>query len=88
MFRLWRNADYLRLKNVYAGYTFNSEFLKRGGISNLNVFFTGTNLLTFTKLPEGDPERKQFLKSSDYGDTGTGFYPMTLSIKLGLKFDF
>jgi TonB-linked SusC/RagA family outer membrane protein len=88
--RLWRNSDYIRLKNLYAGYTFNPEFLKRiGGISNLNIFFIGTNLLTFTKLPEGDPERKQFLKSTDYeADTGTGFYPMTLSLKLGLKFDF
>lgn len=88
--RLWRNSDYLRLKNVYAGYTFNSGFLKRiGGISNMQVYITATNLLTFTKLPEGDPERKQFLKETDYDQTtGTGFYPNTLSVKLGLKFDF
>jgi hypothetical protein len=78
--RIWRNADYLRLKQVSAGYTFNSEFLKRNaGISNLRVYITGNNLLTFTKLIEGDPERKDF---------SAGFYPQMTSLKLGAKFSF
>lgn len=78
--RIWRNADYLRLKQVSAGYTFNSGFLKRNvGISNLRVYITGNNLLTFTKLIEGDPERKDF---------SAGFYPQMTSLKLGVKFSF
>lgn len=78
--RYWRNADYLRLKDVYAGYTFSSEFLKKTiGISNLQVYATTNNLLTFTKLIEGDPERKDFI---------TGFYPIMITLKLGLKLSF
>ncbi len=46
---------------MYLGYTFNSELLKRTiGVSSLHVYATGNNLLTFTKLIEGDPERKDF----------------------------
>jgi TonB-linked SusC/RagA family outer membrane protein len=78
--RFWRNADYLRLKEVYAGYNFNSLFLERlAGISNLLVYATGNNLWTITKLIEGDPERKDF---------GTGFYPQMTSFQLGMKLGF
>lgn len=78
--RTWRNADYLRLKDVYAGYTFNSEFLKNTvGVSSLQVYATANNLLTFTKLIEGDPERKDF----QYG-----FYPLMITMKLGVRLSF
>jgi len=76
----WRNADYLRLKEIYAGYTFKSGFLSRvAGIDNLNVYATANNLLTFTNLIEGDPERKDFY---------LGFYPLMTTLKFGLKFGF
>jgi TonB-linked SusC/RagA family outer membrane protein len=78
--KYWRNADYLRLKEVYAGYNFKSDFLKGLlGISTLNVYATANNLLTFTKLIEGDPERKDFY---------LGFYPLMTSVKLGIKLGF
>ena len=78
--RIWRNADYLRLKQVSLGYNLYSEFLKRYlGVSNIRVYMTGNNLLTFTKLIEGDPERKDF---------SAGFYPQMTSMKFGLKFSF
>jgi TonB-linked SusC/RagA family outer membrane protein len=76
----WRNADYLRLKDVYASYTFSPEFLKRvTGLSNVKIFATANNLLTFTKLIEGDPERKDFQR---------GFYPLMITTRLGVKFSF
>jgi len=78
--RIWRNADYIRLKEVYMGYNFDSKFIKKvTGISNILVYATGNNLLTLTQLIEGDPERKDFLE---------GFYPQMLSAKIGLKFSF
>jgi TonB-linked SusC/RagA family outer membrane protein len=78
--RFWRNADYLRLKEVYLGYQFKSGFLnKLAGIGDLQVYATGTNLWTFTSLIEGDPERKDFQQ---------GFYPQMTSLKLGVKFNF
>ena len=78
--RTWRNADYLRLKEVYLGYNLKSKVMKYVfGINNLTVYATGNNLVTFTKLIEGDPERKDFME---------GFYPQMLSGKLGLKVTF
>ncbi len=55
---LWiRDAAYLRLKNAKLGYTFKKmAFLKQLGISQLSVFATGYNLLTFDKLKIVDPE--------------------------------
>ena len=78
--RLWRKADYIRLKEVYIGYNFKPEFLKRAiGITNLTTYVTGNNLWTLTNLIEGDPERKDFTQ---------GFYPQMSSIKFGLKVGF
>lgn len=77
--RLWRKADYLKLKEVYVGYTFAPKWEKLPGISSVNVYMTGNNLLTFTNLLEGDPERKDFSK---------GYYPQLLSVKLGVKVSF
>lgn len=78
--RFWRNADYIRLKEVYAGYSFTSGLLKKvAGVSNMLVYITGNNLLTLTNLIEGDPERKDFQQ---------GFYPQMTTVKLGMKFSF
>lgn len=78
--RFWRNADYLRLKDVYASYTFSSAFLKRvAGVAGLNIYASANNLLTFSKLIDADPERKNF---------DSGFYPLMITIKLGAKIVF
>jgi len=76
----WRNGNFLRLKDVYAGYTFNSNSFKLlRGVSSLLVYVTVNNLLTFTKLTEVDPETTDF----NYGD-----YPQLTSFKLGVKITF
>ena len=49
-------TDYLRLKNVTLGYTFPEKWMRKAHISNLRVFFSGENLLTFTEWPGMDPE--------------------------------
>ena len=78
--RMWRKADYIRLKEVYLGYNFKPDFLQRTmGITNLTTYVTGTNLWTLTNLIEGDPERKDFTQ---------GFYPQMSSVKFGLKVGF
>lgn len=78
--RSWRRADYLKLREIYIGYDFKNAAMKKTlGISNLTVYATGNNLLTFTKLVEGDPERRDFNK---------GFYPQMATYKLGMKLTF
>lgn len=55
---LWvRDASYIRLKTMKIGYTFqNNVLLKKLGISRLNLYLSGYNLLTFDKLEYFDPE--------------------------------
>jgi TonB-linked SusC/RagA family outer membrane protein len=50
------NAYYLRVKNVELGYTFPKSWVKKAGMDNLRLYFSGNNLLTFDNLPFGDPE--------------------------------
>ena len=50
-----RNANYLRLKNIELGYTFNFEGLKKAGISNLRLYTNGTNLITIDGVKDAEP---------------------------------
>jgi hypothetical protein len=80
MDRFFRKADYVRLKDVYLGYTFDTGSLKKSlGISSLQLYLTGNNLFTITPLLEGDPERKDFQQ---------GFYPILATVKMGVKLGF
>src|SRR5690606_9209313 len=48
--RFWRNADFIRLRDLYAAYTFKPEFLKRSfGVSGLNIYASVNNLITLTR---------------------------------------
>lgn len=74
-------SDYLRLKNLEFGYTFKQNWLAKIGMSSIRVYFSGTNLITFTSLKYWDPE-----KSS--GDERNDTYPNTKTYSLGLNFNF
>ena len=79
--RYFRNASYLRLKDLYLGYTFQSVgVLKTAlGVQNLQVYATGSNIFTITPLIEGDPEATNFYQ---------GYYPQMSSYRLGIKVIF
>jgi len=51
-----RDADYLRLREVSIGYNIPISKKSKLGIKGVRVSLSGTNLLTFTKYPGGDPE--------------------------------
>ena len=49
------SGSYLRIQNVNLGYTLKPNLIK--GVSNLRVYFSGSNLYTFDKVgPSFDPE--------------------------------
>ncbi len=50
------NTDYVRLKNIELGYTFDFPSVKRAGISNLRLFVNATNLFTIDGVKVQDPE--------------------------------
>jgi TonB-linked SusC/RagA family outer membrane protein len=74
-----RDASYLRLKNLEAGYNFKGNFLKRFGVSNLRTFINGANLITITNLDITDPESRTGSDSE---------YPLTKIYNFGLRVTF
>jgi TonB-linked SusC/RagA family outer membrane protein len=52
-----QDGSYLRLKNLVFGYTIPVKVTQKIGISRLRLYFSGDNLLTFTKYRGLDPER-------------------------------
>ena len=75
------DASYLRVRNITIGYTIPKTVLKRISIEDLRIYFSGQNLFTFDKLPEGmDPLTPN--------DTQGNFYPITSSFTMGLNLKF
>lgn len=74
-----QNASYLRLKTLMIGYNFKGGFLKTMGISNLQLAFSGYNLLTLTPYIWGDPET---VASTD------PTYPLQRTYTFSLKLNF
>lgn len=73
----YADASYVRLKSIELGYTFKKiPFIPQ--ISNLQVFFTGYNLLTFSKFKANDPE----------STSGVVSYPLTRIFNFGINVNF
>ncbi|WP_239016378.1 SusC/RagA family TonB-linked outer membrane protein [Sphingobacterium corticibacter] len=71
------DADFIRLRNLQVGYTFNNRLTERLKVRNLRVFFSGENLLMWTRFPGLDPE------------VGAGAeYPTMRQYAFGLNFGF
>jgi TonB-linked SusC/RagA family outer membrane protein len=73
-----RDISFLRLKNVDLGYTLDNG-VKAVGVKTLRVYFTGYNLVTFSKFKLWDPE----IASAN----GTR-YPLISTYSLGLTANF
>lgn len=75
------NAAYLRLKNVQIGYTFPARWTDKFRASNLRVYASAENLLTFTDFFRGyDPE-------APVGQSAN-YYPQMKTFALGLQVTF
>ena len=74
-----RDASYLRLKTAEISYTIPLSKKGKTRVSNLTVYASGTNLLTFSDLKFIDPE----------GPTvSNGFYPQQRVFNLGVNLTF
>lgn len=74
-----KNVRYIKLRNLEFGYTIPKHILQKALISDLRVYISGTNLLTFSNLPGTDPEQSE--------NNGLG-YPTTRVINIGLNLKF
>lgn len=81
--RYLQNGAYLRLKSLQFGYTLPVNLTQKVKISNLRIYVSGENLLTFTNLiTVFDPE----LTGGQHG-SGT-MYPLQKVLSLGLNVTF
>ena len=75
------DASYLRLSTVNLGYTIPKNAVKKVGLSNVRVYFTGGNLLTFAKYKLADPV------VNEYGTRGWET-PVSKSYTFGIELSF
>lgn len=73
-----RDGSFIRLKSVEFGYTLPAKIISRAKMTNLRLYFSGTNLLTFSKFKLWDPEM---------GGNGLG-YPIQKVYNFGLQLSF
>lgn len=71
------NSEYLRLKTVEIGYSFPKNITKKMGVSNLKIFLSGSNLLTFDHIGYIDPEYRPDGRGNRYPQTK--FYAVGLT---------
>ncbi|MBT1689277.1 SusC/RagA family TonB-linked outer membrane protein [Dawidia soli] len=70
-----RDGSFMRLKSVEVGYTLPRAFVTRYKVSNCRIYFSGLNLVTFSKFKMWDPEQ-----------AGQGFnYPIQKVYNLGIN---
>jgi hypothetical protein len=73
----YRNASFLRLKNVELGYTIPQKAFGKVPVRGLRIYIAGYNLFTISQLKEVDPEA-----SSDVS------YPQMRIYNAGVKLSF
>lgn len=61
-----QNASYFRLKNLTFGYTLPKQWTDKVKMSRVRVYFSGDNLVTFTKFYGLDPERDADGRAAQY----------------------
>lgn len=77
--RLWRKADFIRMRDVRISYNFATSLLKNLKVSNAMLYVQGQNLFTSTDWLGYDPE---------FVGTTTGIIPQTKNINIGLQIGF
>ena len=74
--RSYQDASYFRLRTISIGYTFPRHLTEKIRLSNLKIYCTGTNLLTFTDFKSYSPEMTP------------GSYPESKQVIFGLNISF
>lgn len=76
----FRDAGFLRLKNVEIGYEFNDKILRQLRMKNLRVYLQGNNIAVWDQIKLWDPE----LGSANSGAK----YPICSTYSIGLEVTF
>lgn len=79
------DGSFLRINNITLGYTFPRQWVRKVNISNLRIYCSAYNLVTFTKYSGYDPEvgSRGITPGVDWGA-----HPRTKSIVVGASLTF
>ncbi|MDR1331405.1 MAG: TonB-dependent receptor [Tannerella sp.] len=81
------DGSFVKLKNLAINYSLPSSLLRGTFISNLEVYASGQNLLTFTKFPGMDPEVNSSTGATTQG-LEMGVIPNPRTYTFGLRVGF
>ncbi len=77
--RLWRKADFIRLRDIKLSYAFPTKLLNKIKVSTATFYVQGQNLFTYTNWWGYDPE---------FVGAATGIIPQTRNVNIGLQVGF
>jgi TonB-linked SusC/RagA family outer membrane protein len=77
--RFMYDGSYVRLKNAEISYTFDSDWVKKSGISSVRLYLNGNNLWFWSKMPD---DRESNMAGGIYSTTA---YPTMKRFNLGIK---
>ncbi|WP_366184082.1 TonB-dependent receptor [Flavobacterium ovatum] len=80
------DASYVRIQSLQLGYTLNSRFSEKAGITKLRLYAGVNNLYTFTKYKGFDPGASSGAPIG--GGIDDGFYPIPRTYLVGLNINF
>ncbi len=73
------DASYIRLKEMRLDYQLPLDWVEKISLNRASLFMQARNLVTWTNYPYGDPE---------FVGQGTGEYPQSRQVSLGINFQF
>lgn len=86
--RFIEDASYMRLKTLTLSYNLPHKLLSKVNITQVKVYTTAENLLTFTNYTGFDPEVNAFGGSNVNKGIDYGTYPQTRNIIFGINVTF
>lgn len=82
--RFLEDGSFVRLRAITLGYTLPKEVTSKLRIQKFRLYFTGSNLLLFTKYTGSDPESNMGTGNIQGYDYGTPPQPRTIQLGLNL----
>lgn len=86
--RYLEDGSFFRVKNITIGYDFPKEMIKKAHMTKCRIYFSGDNLLTFSRFSGMDPEIT--LETSTYNLAGmySNNYPVGRTFQGGVEISF
>jgi TonB-linked SusC/RagA family outer membrane protein len=85
---LLEDASYLRLRTLTLSWALPQRLLNRAGVDGARLYFTGTNIVTWSDYSGFDPD----VSGQSVGNTNRGIdigaYPLARTFTTGLSFNF